>query len=116
MTVKEFYDEVGGGYEEMAAKFASDATITAFLKIFVRDTSFENLSRSLEEGNVEEAFQAAHMLKGVILNLNLAGLIGPVGEVTEALRAKKLELGKELFPKLKEAYDATREALDKLMA
>ena len=116
MTVKEFYDEVGGGYEEMFSKFHSDDMIKKFLGIFVRDESYAALTASMAEGKVEEAFRAAHTLKGVVLNLNIVGLITPVQDVTEALRAKNLESAQELFPALKEAYETTTAALARLTA
>lgn len=115
MTVKEFYDEAGGGYEEMLAKFSSDATITMFLKILKKDKSYETLSAKLEEGDTEGAFAAAHTLKGVALNLNLTGVITPVVNVTEALRAGDLESGKALFVSLKEAYTRVRNALSRFL-
>ena len=49
MTVKEFYEACGGGYETMVSKFASDAMITKFLEIFKRDRSFETLCAKLDE-------------------------------------------------------------------
>ena len=115
MTVKEFYDEAGGGYEEMLAKFSSDTTITAFLKIFKRDKSFETLTQKLDEGDAEGAFHAAHTLKGVVLNLNLDGPKEPVFGVTEALRANDLEQGRALFPALKNAYETAAAALARLL-
>ncbi len=115
MTVKEFYDAIGGGYEVMVKKFSSDATITAFLKIFKRDKSFATLVEKLDVGDVEAAFIAAHTLKGVVLNLNMEGLMQPVFNVTEALRAGKLDEGRELFPALKEVYEKAVEALNELL-
>lgn len=115
MTVKEFYAAAGGGYEEMLAKFSSDATILMFLKIFKRDKSFETLVQKLGEGDAEGAFNAAHTLKGVALNLNLVGLIDPVCNITEALRAKDLEGGKALLGKVEAAYKQAYTSLAELL-
>lgn len=115
MTVKEFYDVAGGGYEEMFAKFSSDATITAFLKIFNRDKSYDTLTQKLAEGDVSGAFQAAHTLKGVVLNLNIVGLIKPVVDVTEALRANDLDGAKKLYEDLKGNYEHVVTALKQLL-
>lgn len=116
MTVKEFYDKTGGGYETMKDKFSSDAMITAFLKLLKKDKSYENLCAQLEAGDVKEAFAAAHTLKGVVLNLNLVGLIDPVVAVTEELRAGNLEGGRALFPRVEKAYALTVAALDEVLA
>lgn len=51
--------------------------------------SFEKLGKALEENNLEEAFEAAHALKGVLGNLALTPIYKPLSEMTEMLRAKK---------------------------
>lgn len=112
MTVKEFYDETGGGYEEMFSKFGSDVMITKFLTIFKRDKSYETLAEKLEGGDTEGSFQAAHTLKGVVLNLNLLGLKDPVCNIVEALRAGNLNAARSLFPAVKQAYEVTCGALN----
>lgn len=115
MTVKEFYEEAGGGYGEMFSKFASDAMIMKFLQIFKRDKSYETLVEKLDGGDVEGSFQAAHTLKGVVLNLNLTGLKDPVCKLVEALRAGNLAEARGLFPAVREAYAVTSDALEKLI-
>ncbi|MBQ6976518.1 MAG: Hpt domain-containing protein [Selenomonadaceae bacterium] len=51
--------------------------------------SFEKLGKALEENNLDEAFEAAHALKGVLGNLALTPIYKPLSEMTEMLRAKK---------------------------
>lgn len=115
MTVKEFYDLSGGGYGEMFSKFSSDVLITKFLTIFKRDKSFDLLVEKLDGGDTEGAFQAAHTLKGVVLNLNLLGLKEPVINIVEALRAGNLSAARALFPPVKQAYEKTVDALNALL-
>lgn len=115
MTVKEFYDASGGGYGEMFAKFASDEMIKRFLTIFKRDKSYDLLVEKLDGGDVDGSFQAAHTLKGVVLNLNLQGLKDPVCNIVEALRAGNLSAARKLFPAVKVAYGVTVDALNKLL-
>jgi len=50
---------------------------------------FDTLEDALQQGKLEEAFEAAHALKGVIGNLALAPIYTPLAEMTEMLRAKK---------------------------
>lgn len=116
MTVKEFYDACGGGYGEMFAKFASDDMIKKFLMIFKRDKSYDTLVEKLDGGDTEGAFQAAHTLKGVVLNLNLLGLKDPVCNVVEALRAGDLSAARSLFPAVITAYATAVEALGSLLS
>ena len=51
--------------------------------------SFEKLARALEENKLDEAFEAAHALKGVLGNLALTPIYKPLSEMTEMLREKK---------------------------
>ena len=51
--------------------------------------SFEKLGKALEENKLDEAFEAAHALKGVLGNLALTPIYKPLSEITEMLRAKK---------------------------
>lgn len=114
MTVKEIYDACGGGYEVMLSKFHSDNIIGTFLKMFLKDGSFNQLVEELGKNDAEGAFKAAHSLKGVVLNLNLEGMIPHVHAVTEALRGGDLATAKEYFPALEKSYFAVKAALDNL--
>ena len=51
--------------------------------------SFEKLGKALEENRLDDAFEAAHALKGVLGNLALTPIYAPLSEMTEMLRAKK---------------------------
>lgn len=51
--------------------------------------SFEKLEKALAENNLDEAFEAAHALKGVLGNLALTPIYKPLSEMTEMLREKK---------------------------
>lgn len=51
------------------------------------DGNFEKLEKAVEENNLTAGFEAAHALKGVLANLSLTPLSGPVSELTERLRA-----------------------------
>ncbi len=115
MTVKEFYDACGGGYEEMFSKFSSDDMIKKFLMIFKRDKSFDTLVGKLDGGDTEGAFSAAHTLKGVVLNLNLLGLKDPVCNIVEALRAGNMSAARSLFPAVEAAYSLAVDALNQLL-
>ncbi|MCR4938106.1 MAG: Hpt domain-containing protein [Lachnospiraceae bacterium] len=60
------------------------------------DRNFEKLGASVEAGNKEEAFAAAHALKGILSNLSLTPLAVRVAEVTEKLRGGGLPSPEEL--------------------
>ncbi|MCR4891198.1 MAG: Hpt domain-containing protein [Lachnospiraceae bacterium] len=63
-----------------------------YLKLVARvpnEASFDQLSEAIEQNNLEEAFEKAHALKGVLGNLSLTPIFTPTSELTELLREKK---------------------------
>ena len=81
MTIQECYAIMGGNYDEVVGRLRTDERVQKFLMLFMKDTSFQDLQHGIETGNVEEAFRAAHTLKGVCGNLSISRL----GESSTAL-------------------------------
>ena len=54
----------------------------------LNDPNFQKLGDAVTAGDVKEAFEAAHALKGVTGNLALTPLYEPLCVLTEALRGK----------------------------
>ena len=104
MTLKECYDMFGGDYEDVSRRLPSEKLIEKFLK-FQDDKSYENLQNALKEEDYEEAFRAAHTLKGVAQNLSFKNLGQSSSLLTEALRAKKEKPGQELVENVAEDYE-----------
>ena len=71
MTVKECYEQMGADYEGVLGRLRSEVLIKKFAKKFLDDGSFRSLKDNLAQKNGEEAFRAAHTLKGVCQNLGL---------------------------------------------
>ena len=69
MTVKECYEQMGADYEGVLGRLRSEVLIKKFAKKFLDDGSFRSLKDNLAQKNGEEAFRAAHTLKGVCQNL-----------------------------------------------
>ena len=61
------------------------------LKMGLASDQFEKLGAALESNKLDEAFESAHALKGVLGNLALTPIYNPLAEMTELLRAKKTE-------------------------
>jgi len=114
MTVKEFYAAVGGDYEGVCSRLISEQLVKKFLLKFLDDGSFNTLAASLKDGNDEEAFRAAHTIKGVCQNLGLDKLYLSSSALTEALRGGKKESADGLFEKVKTDYELTVVYLKKL--
>ena len=79
--------------------------------MFLNDDSYLKLEQALKEGNVKEAFRAAHTLKGVCQNLGFTNLYQPTYDLTEVLRTGTLEGTKELFDSVACQYKITINAI-----
>ena len=75
------------------------------IKMGLSDNHFDSLGDSIAAGNIEEAFEAAHALKGVIGNLALTPIYEPLAEMTEMLRAKKEADYATMYKPIKEMSD-----------
>ena len=75
MTIQECYRQMGANYEDVLKRLYNEGMICRFTLMFLNDDSYPKLEQALKEGNVKEAFRAAHTLKGVCQN---PGLYQPV--------------------------------------
>lgn len=112
MTLKECYDILGGDYESVVSRLISEKLVLKFTVKFLDDNSFDTLSKSLESGDYEEAFRAAHTLKGICQNLSFTKLFSSSSSLTEALRSKDYENAHKLFADTKADYLKTVEAIN----
>ncbi len=113
MTTEELYQTIGGNYREVLGRFMTEDRVLRFVKKFPADGSFELLKTSLENGVQEEAFRAAHTIKGVAQNLGFTALYEKVVVVTEILRGGSMEVA-EYMPELERLYKLTVESILKL--
>lgn len=116
MTVKECYEAMGGDYDDVVSRLRTDERIAKFLLKIADDKSYALLLDSLEAKNMEEAFRAAHTLKGVCMNLSIKRLYGSAEQLTEALRGRH-EYDSSLEPlleKVKEDYAVTIDCIKRL--
>ena len=111
MTVKECYEQMGADYEGVLGRLRSEALIKKFAKKFLDDGSYASLKKGLEEQNGEEAFRAAHTLKGVCQNLGFDNLYEVSFDITEKLRGRDTDGCEELFAKVTEQYEKTTDAI-----
>lgn len=116
MNLEQCYAEMGGNYAEVVSRLRTDERIAKFLRRVPSDANYQILCDAMQSGNVEEAFRAAHTIKGYCLNLSLSALLDSACAITEALRGKTA-IGSDiapLFEKLKCDYEKTVEAIKNL--
>ncbi len=114
MTLKECYTAIEGDYNDVMSRLMTEKLVSKFVVKFLNDESYNQLVDFMKSENIEEAFRAAHTLKGVSQNLSFTKLYEPTHDVTEALRANDLAKAKEIMPKVDEAYLQTITAIKSL--
>ena len=114
MTLEEFYNIVGGNYKDAIDRLMGEEMLRRFVARFPGDPSFSNLEQALRDGCREDAFRAAHTLKGLCLNLEFGKLHRSSHDLTEALRHEMADNAAELFEALKLDYALTIGAIANL--
>ena len=114
MTVKECYESMESDYEGVIGRMGSEGLVKRFALKFPDDPSYLNLEKAIQEQNAEEAFRAAHTLKGVCLNLGFDRLYKVSAELTEKLRGRELNGYEALYGKVQDEYKNTIAAIRKL--
>lgn len=103
-AVKEFYDELNMDYEGVFQRLGSDAVVQKFVIRFLEDPNFEKLKTGMENKDAQEAFRAAHTIKGICLNLGFDPLYQSSADLTEKLRNGQIDGSGELFRKVETDY------------
>ena len=86
MTLKEFYEQIDGSYEDTLHRLTSEALVHRFVLKYPADPSFAQLREAVAASDWESAFRAAHTLKGVAQNLGFDALYRASSALTEHLR------------------------------
>lgn len=116
MTIQECYTALEGDYEEVLGRLYSEALVKKFVGKFLADQSFQLLESSLNAEDYDEAFRAAHTLKGVAQNLSFTRLYQSSHEITEALRTKDYTLAAQLLSPVSRDYEQTVAAIQAFQA
>lgn len=113
MTLSELYEAVGGDLENVLGRLGDIETAEYFVLKFQNDLSYSMLMQSLQENDLQSAFQAAHTLKGVSLSLGLKRLGDCSGALCEKL-SKGITPSEILMQQLKTEYCCAIAAINNL--
>lgn len=105
MTVEEFYAAIGGDYDAIMRRLPSPDKVLRFVTLFLKDNNYNELKAALNDDNTENAFKAAHNLKGVAANLAFRELTAAASDITEALRNGDIDTAKRILPSIDEEYE-----------
>ena len=111
MTLQECYAALGGDYDEALGYLRSEKLVNKYVLRFLEDKSYDLLCASMEEKNYEEAFRAAHTIKGVCSNLAFTMLGRSSSELSDALRYGYTPGADALAERMKEDYRQTAAAI-----
>lgn len=111
MTLQECYAALGGDYDEVLGRLRSERMVQKFVLRFLEDKSYELLCSSMESGNYEEAFRAAHTIKGVCQNLSFNRLGACSSALSEALRHGYTPEADGLAQQVKEEYQQAAQTI-----
>ncbi len=116
MTLRECYESMGADYEEVLGRLRSEKLIQKFAIRFLDDKSYEGLMQAVADQKGEEAFRAAHTIKGVSQNLGFTRLYEASEALTEALRGQSFPVDEQLVRNVTDVYQETVAALKELAA
>ncbi len=85
-ALQEFGANTSEGVERC---FGNEEFYLKLVRTVPAEEKFDLLAGALQKGDLDEAFEHAHALKGVLTNLSLSPLAEPAVEITELLRARK---------------------------
>lgn len=115
MTVKEFYEKIGGNYDEAMSRLMKEERIMKYLGKFLDNDDLASFESYMEEKNYAEAFRMIHSIKGVSLNLSLDPLANVSSILCEELRNGEPQVDiTNMYEDVKKSYNEVKEAIREL--
>ena len=111
MTLQECYAAMGGDFEEVKSRLRSERLVQKFALKFLADPSYDTLTATMASQDYEEAFRAAHTIKGVCQNLDFTKLYRSSCQLSEALRNGVTPEAPSLLEQVKADYAQTVAAI-----
>lgn len=109
MTLEECYAQMDGDLCKALAVMETRERLARYLARFADDPTARLLFASMREGRMDDAFRAAHTLKGLCAGLGLTHLGESCSRLTGALRAGAA--GEALLRQVKDDYKAAVRAI-----
>ncbi len=105
LTIQKLQDYGVNTKEGLSRCMGMEKFYFRMLGMGLKNDAFDKLEKLLAEGNLEESFEQAHALKGVVGNLAITPIFANLSELTESLRAKKDLDYVSLYKPIKEFRD-----------
>lgn len=96
-NVKVMLENNGFDVEGAMKRFLNnEALYVKCLKKFLDDTSYEELKAAYEAGNCNDAFKAAHTMKGFVSNLGINNIYHLLIPMVEKLRVQDMDVEEDI--------------------
>lgn len=106
--IREKLIAVGVDVEDALSRFMENEELfLKFLGKFLSDDNYNVLLNEIKEQNYEEAFKAAHTLKGVTSNLSIISMYQPLVSIVENLRRRE-KPEEKMVQSMMEAYEKVK--------
>ena len=108
MTLREFYDMLGGDYAGTLGRMMKEDRMKKYLLRLPDSKDYTDCLNAFEAKDYDLAFRASHNLKGMALNLGLTKLAESSSELCESVRhgAPAGDVS-DLIEKMKADYEET---------
>lgn len=94
--------------EGLARCMNNEAFYLRMVGMALADEGYEKLDEAVRRGDLNEGFERAHALKGILSNVSLTTLAEPVIEITEDLRDRKEKDYSEVLGRIAEELEKYR--------
>lgn len=111
MTLQDCYTALGGDYIDVFERLHGERLVKKFVLKFLDDRNFDLLCTSMAEKNYEEAFRAAHTIKGMCQNLSFTTLLDSSSRLCDALRHGWTPEADGYFENVKTDYQRVAKAI-----
>ncbi len=114
-ALKEKLDRAGVDVASAMDRFlGNEKLLIKFLGKFPKDGSYALFKSAMEEKRYDDAFKAAHTLKGLSANLSLTGMFEVISSEVEFLRGSMYEEAEKMLPEVVQEYEKVKEILENL--
>lgn len=116
MNLPEFYAAIGAEMKDVLRRLGSEGLIQKYLLKLPNDPTYVLLTNAMQKKDYEQAFRAAHTLKGIALNLGLTPLHEVSQELMELLRngSPDLETADVLLQQVSDVYQSILAKIKKI--
>lgn len=114
-SFKEKFIAAGNDYAALSERTFEDETLIAeLMKMLLADDSFSKMRDCMDKGETENAFRAAHSLKGSCGMLGFTALFESMKLITDFLRYGELDSAEKVYPQVLSEYEKAMELISEL--